>query len=107
MIPLSGLMSHDRDMVNAAAAQPPARSTAGRKPDQVIQLRTHLWRLHSELDSLDPVGPVYDAHAEKILALTEAFMAAVEEQRKPEARRSWLPPLPRLAADAEMRRGRR
>src|SRR5438067_561983 len=107
MIPLSWRMSHDMEMVHAAAAQPPARPATGRKPDQVIELRTQLWRLHSELDSLDPAGPAYDAHAERILLLTEAFMSAVEEQRKPESRRSWLPPLPRLAADADVRRGRR
>jgi hypothetical protein len=94
-------------MVNAAAAQPPARPAAGRKPDQVVELRTQLWRLHSELDSLDPTEAAYDAHAERILTLTEAFMSAVEEQCRPESRRSWLPPLPRLAADAEVRRGRR
>lgn len=94
-------------MVHAAAAQPPARPATGRTPDRVVELRTHLWRLHSELDSLDPSGPAYDAHAERILALTEGFMAAVEERRKPEPRRSWLPPLPRLAADGEVRRGRR
>jgi hypothetical protein len=107
MIPLSWPMSHDRQMVHAASAQPPARPATGRRPDQVVELRTQLWRLHSELDSLDAAGSAYDAHAERILMITEAFMTAVEEQRKPESRRSWLPPLPRLAADAEMRRGRR
>src|SRR5581483_9751428 len=100
-------MSHDRDMAPAASAQPPARPAAGRKPDRVVELRTQLWRLHSELDSLDPSAAAYDAHAERILTLTEAFMTAVEERCRPEARRSWLPPLPRLAADVEMRRGRR
>lgn len=100
-------MSHDIRMVHAAAAQPPARPAAGRKPDQVVELRTQLWRLHSQLDSLDPTGAAYDAHAERILTLTEAFMTAVAEQCRPEARRSWIPPLPRLAADAEVRRGRR
>jgi hypothetical protein len=94
-------------MGSAAAAQPPARPATGRRPDQVIELRTQLWRLHSELDALDPAGAAYDAHAERILTLTEAFMAAVEEQCRPETRRSWLPPLPRLAADAQPRRGRR
>jgi hypothetical protein len=107
MIPLSGLMSQDREMVHAASAQPPARPAPGQKPDQVVELRTHLWRLHSQLDSFDPRGPAYDAIVEQILALTEAFVDAVEDQRRPEPRRSWLPPRPRLAADAEMRRGRR
>jgi hypothetical protein len=73
----------------------------------VIELRRQLWGLHWELDSLDPTGPAYDAHAERILTLTESFMAEVEEQCRPETRRSWLPPLPRLAAEVEMRRGRR
>lgn len=94
-------------MVHAAAAQPPARPATGRKPDQVVELRTQLWRLHSELDALDPSSAAYDAHAERILTITEAFMSAVEDQRRPGTRRSWLPPLPRLAGDAEVRRGRR
>lgn len=107
MIPLSGTMSHDGKMHSAASAQPSARPAAGRKPDRVIELRTRLWRLHSELDSMDPSGAAFDAHAERILTLTEAFMTAAEERCRPESRRSWLPPLPRLAADADMRRGRR
>ena len=73
----------------------------------MVELRTQLWQLHSELDSLDPVEPAYDAYAERILTITEAFMTAVAEQCRPEPKRSWRPPLPRLAADAEMRRGRR
>lgn len=100
-------MSHDRRMVHAASARPPAHPVTGRKPDQVLELRTQLWRLHSELDSLDPSGAAYDAHAERILTLTDAFMSAVEEQCRPESRRTWRPPLPRLAADSEVRRGRR
>lgn len=94
-------------MVHAAAAQPPARPATGRTTDRVVELRTQLWRLHSELDSLEPTSPEYDAHADRILTLTEAFMTAVEERCRPEPRRSWRPPLPRLAADAETRRGRR
>ena len=85
----------------------PARRLAARSSlassGRVLALRAELWRRHALLPLVAPTDPVYEVAATEILELTEEFLGAVTEERRPRSGALWRfrTPRPRTAQDNE------